>query len=232
MKSKSLIVAAGASALLAFVHVASAHPGHGGTSGFAAGVRHPLSGPDHILAMIAVGLCAAQMGKRALWMLPVTFLAFMIGGGLLALHGTHVPMIEQNRRLGIAARFDRGRWLAAGGPVNRRPDRALCDVPRLRPRRARCSRALVPRNLPGSSSRQPPRCHVIGIGIGTALKRRSLSLASRAAGGDRRMRRVAFRDVSIIKLLLLRRKLPSGSANRRSNPQIVDGSARPAGLRA
>jgi len=99
MKSKSLIAAVGTSALLVFTQVASAHPGHGGASGFAAGVSHPFSGIDHILAMIAVGLCAVQIGGRALWMLPLAFLAFMVGGGLFAVHGGAVPMTEQ----GIAA---------------------------------------------------------------------------------------------------------------------------------
>ena len=45
--------------------------------------------------MIAVGLCAAQIGGKALWMLPATFLAFMVGGGLLGVHGGAVPMLEQ-----------------------------------------------------------------------------------------------------------------------------------------
>jgi urease accessory protein len=95
MKSKSLIAAAGASALLVCTQIASAHPGHGSTTGFAAGVSHPFTGVDHILAMIAVGLCAAQLGGRALWLLPAAFLACMVGGGWLGIHGGAVPMLEQ-----------------------------------------------------------------------------------------------------------------------------------------
>ena len=58
---------------------ALAHPGLAGTPGFLAGVLHPLSGIDHALAMLAVGAWAAVVGGRALWHLPVAFLA---GAGL------------------------------------------------------------------------------------------------------------------------------------------------------
>jgi urease accessory protein len=47
--------------------IAQAHPGHGPANSFSSGFNHPLHGFDHILAMVAVGLWAAQMGKRALW---------------------------------------------------------------------------------------------------------------------------------------------------------------------
>ena len=81
--------------VLGVVQVASAHPGHGGGVGFAAGFAHPFSGVDHILAMLAVGICAAQLGGRALWMLPLGFLSAMIGGMALASAGAHVPLVEQ-----------------------------------------------------------------------------------------------------------------------------------------
>lgn len=91
MKRHSLIFPVGAAVLLACAQVASAHPGHGTTTGFAAGVQHPLTGADHILAMIAVGICAARIGGRALWILPATFLSFMAAGGLLAGGATGTP---------------------------------------------------------------------------------------------------------------------------------------------
>jgi urease accessory protein len=99
MSSKSFIVGTGVIALLTMSQIAGAHPGHGLQSGFSAGVRHPFSGIDHITAMIAVGLCAAQLGGKATWGLPATFLALMIAGGALAMGGGYVPMVEQ----GIAA---------------------------------------------------------------------------------------------------------------------------------
>ncbi|HRW65764.1 MAG TPA: HupE/UreJ family protein [Candidatus Competibacter sp.] len=62
------------------------------------GVEHPFSGLDHILAMVAVGLWAAQLGGRALWLVPLTFVLTMAVGGALGLLGVPLPMVE----LGIA----------------------------------------------------------------------------------------------------------------------------------
>jgi urease accessory protein len=53
---------------LVFPTAAFAHTGVGDTHGFVHGFMHPLSGIDHILAMVAVGLFAAQLGSRALWL--------------------------------------------------------------------------------------------------------------------------------------------------------------------
>jgi urease accessory protein len=61
-----------------------AHPGHDLHPGFIAGIIHPFSGFDHLLAMIAVGLWAAQLGGRALWLLPATFIAVMLAGAVTA----------------------------------------------------------------------------------------------------------------------------------------------------
>jgi urease accessory protein len=52
---------------------------------FAEGLAHPFSGLDHILAMVAVGLWASQIGGRALWLLPLTFPAVMAAGAALGL---------------------------------------------------------------------------------------------------------------------------------------------------
>ena len=74
------------------------HTGKGAAAGFLAGLEHPISGWDHILAMVAVGLWGAQLGQPAVWMLPVTFPMMMAVGGFLALVGVPVPGIE----IGIA----------------------------------------------------------------------------------------------------------------------------------
>ena len=58
------------------------------------GLRHPVSGLDHILAMVAVGLWGAQLGRPALWLLPVTFPMVMAFGGMLGLMGVVLPGIE------------------------------------------------------------------------------------------------------------------------------------------
>jgi urease accessory protein len=101
MKSRTLFVGAAICAFLAATQVAFSHPGPAGHAqgGLSAGFAHPLSGVDHALAMIAVGLLAARGRGRSMWLLPLTFIALMVVGGMLALAGMHVPMIEQ----GIAA---------------------------------------------------------------------------------------------------------------------------------
>jgi len=77
---------------------ASAHPGHG-TGGFAAGLLHPLLGVDHLLAMLVVGLWAAQLGGRARWAVPASFVFVMALGAACALRGFSPPLVEA----GIAA---------------------------------------------------------------------------------------------------------------------------------
>nr|WP_231605166.1 HupE/UreJ family protein [Synechococcus sp. CBW1006] len=56
---------------------ADAHPG----GGFVAGLLHPISGLDHVVAMVAVGLWGAVLGPPALWVLPVAFPMVMALGG-------------------------------------------------------------------------------------------------------------------------------------------------------
>lgn len=73
---------------------ASAHSESGGVGGFASGFSHPLSGLDHIVAMVAVGLWGAFLGGRAMWMLPVIFPAVMAFGGALGVLGVPLPSVE------------------------------------------------------------------------------------------------------------------------------------------
>jgi urease accessory protein len=72
---------------------ALAHPGHLG-HGFGDGLFHPLLGFDHLLAMVAVGLLAARLGGRAVWMLPAVFMTAMLLGGSLAVAGIGLPVVE------------------------------------------------------------------------------------------------------------------------------------------
>jgi urease accessory protein len=80
-------------ALLLVPSLAFAHPGHD-ESGFTAGLAHPLGGLDHLLAMFAVGLWAAQQQGAARWLLPLTFVASMLLGGVLGFDGLAVPYLE------------------------------------------------------------------------------------------------------------------------------------------
>ena len=183
MKSKSLLTVAGASALLVCTQIASAHPGHGSTTGFAAGVSHPFTGIDHILAMIAVGICAAQMGGRALWLLPVTFMAFMMGGGFLGIHGGSAPAIEQ----GIAASvLVLGLLVAAGSrlplPVTA-AFVALFAVFHGYAHGAEMGTGLTPAVYALGFLLATALLLAVGIGSGLAVKRGRWTLRRRVAGG-------------------------------------------------
>ena len=72
----------------------SAHPQQGQAQGFLTGLHHPISGWDHVLAMISVGLWGAQLGPPALWLLPITFPMVMAIGGFLGLVGIPLPGVE------------------------------------------------------------------------------------------------------------------------------------------
>ncbi len=71
-----------------------AHAEGGRAEGFLAGLHHPISGLDHILAMVSVGLWGAQLGAPAIWLLPVTFPMVMAFGGMLGLIGVPLPGVE------------------------------------------------------------------------------------------------------------------------------------------
>lgn len=91
MKKRLLLAAASfaASTVPAFAHLDPAEHGS-----LLAGFTHPLSGLDHILVMIAVGLWAAQIGGRALWVVPSAFVGTMAFGFALAMAGVHLPFVE------------------------------------------------------------------------------------------------------------------------------------------
>ncbi|MCG7505976.1 HupE/UreJ family protein [Mesorhizobium retamae] len=73
----------------AFAHLNPAEHGS-----FAAGFSHPLSGSDHILAMVAIGLWAAMLGGRALLLVPTAFVGMMLLGFVAGLSGVPLPFVE------------------------------------------------------------------------------------------------------------------------------------------
>ena len=91
MHRTALRIAAVSLALLPTI--ALAHPGHEG-AGLVDGFLHPLGGIDHIIAMVAVGLLAARLGGRALWLVPASFVAAMTAAGLVASAGVALPYVE------------------------------------------------------------------------------------------------------------------------------------------
>src|SRR5262245_6214550 len=80
--------AAALSALPAFAHTGSV------TGGFLGGLAHPVFGPDHVVAMVAVGLWGAFLGIPAIWLLPIVFPLVMAAGGVVAILGLPLPGIE------------------------------------------------------------------------------------------------------------------------------------------
>ncbi len=89
--------------LCLWVEPAAAHIIRGEQGGFGGGFEHPLTGPDHFLAMFAVGLWGAQMGGRSVWTLPVTFPMIMVVGGVIGMLGLPLPAIEIGIALSICA---------------------------------------------------------------------------------------------------------------------------------
>ncbi len=82
-------------AALAAPGAALAHTGVGAHgSPFVSGLLHPILGPDHLLAMVAVGLLAGMTRGRALWAYPASFVAAMILGGALGYEGVALPIVE------------------------------------------------------------------------------------------------------------------------------------------
>jgi urease accessory protein len=78
--------------------LAEAHPG-GSDTGLMAGLMHPVFGPDHLLAMISVGVISVQLGGDNIWRIPLAFVGAMIVGAVLGLQQVALPYAEP----GIAA---------------------------------------------------------------------------------------------------------------------------------
>ncbi len=88
---------------LVFPTAAFAHTGVGDTHGFMHGFIHPLSGIDHILAMVAVGVFAAHLGGRALWLVPASFVSMMAIAGIFGATGASLPFVEMGIAISVVA---------------------------------------------------------------------------------------------------------------------------------
>ena len=84
--------------LLFFLLSSLAYTHEVGGTGFLSGLMHPVLGFDHFLAMVSVGIWSAQIGGRAIWYVPATFVSFMIIGGIMGMSEVEIPMVE----IGIA----------------------------------------------------------------------------------------------------------------------------------
>ncbi|MEJ8574270.1 HupE/UreJ family protein [Microbaculum marinum] len=82
---------------LAAIIVAAPVLGHtetGGAGGFSSGFLHPVLGPDHVIAMIAVGLWGVFLGAPAIWVLPIVFPLIMALGGAFGMIEVPLPAVE------------------------------------------------------------------------------------------------------------------------------------------
>jgi urease accessory protein len=170
-------------AVTGFAPAAFAHVGDHSHMSFMEGLMHPLGGLDHILAMVAVGLWASQIGGRALWLLPLTFPAVMVAGGALGMSGVALPWVEA----GIAASV---MVLGAAIAFALRPSLAV-SLPVIG------AFALLHGyahgvELPADASAlhyaagfvaATLMLHLIGIGLGLAAARIPVRFAARTAGG-------------------------------------------------
>ena len=86
--------AAFALVLTVLAGAASAHTGEGIQGGLMSGFTHPIYGWDHVVAMVAVGLWGAFLGKPAIWILPVVFPLVMALGAALGIAGIPMPAVE------------------------------------------------------------------------------------------------------------------------------------------
>jgi urease accessory protein len=101
MKKSPIIILVAIAMFAASATVANAHVGVGDTGGFAHGFWHPIGGIDHILAMVMVGLFAAQLGGRAMWLVPAAFVGVMAWGGVVGFSGLPLPFVELGIGLSI-----------------------------------------------------------------------------------------------------------------------------------
>jgi urease accessory protein len=170
-------------ALIAAPTLASAHPQVGQATGFMTGFLHPVTGLDHIIAMVAVGLWGAQLGAPAIWMLPVTFPIVMAFGGFLGLIAVPIPGVE----IGIALS---GILLGAAVMTESRPP--LWIAAALIAAFAICHGHAHGAELPAGTSGLTYSIgfvvatgilHALGIGIGTIRGLSYGRLALRALGG-------------------------------------------------
>jgi urease accessory protein len=183
MRRSFKLISLAAVATAGFSTAALAHGGDHSHMSFAEGLLHPFSGLDHVLAMVAVGLWASQLGGRALWVLPLAFPAVMAVGAALGFGGVALAWVE----IGIAASV-----LVLGGAV------ALTLRPSLAVSLPLIALFAVLHGyshgveLPANASALTYAAgfiaatlllHMIGIAIGFAANRMPVRFAARTAGG-------------------------------------------------
>ncbi len=178
----SLLAALAVAATVLAPAAAHAHTGAGTVDGLLHGIQHPLSGLDHLCAMLAVGLFAAQRGGRALWLVPLTFVGVMLVGGLLGATGFTLPLVEQGI---VASVLVLGLLVAATIRMPLAASAAVVGAFALLHGHAHGTE--IPSTASGAAyalgfTVAAASLHLAGIGIGVASQRLNAGYAARAAG--------------------------------------------------
>ena len=171
--------------VLATAIPASAHVGHGEAHDLLHGFMHPIGGLDHMLAMVAVGMLAALLGRRALWMVPASFMVMITVGAALAIAHLHLPFVEIGISLSVIA-F--GVAVALQLPLPTAAAMALVAV--FAVFHGAAHGAEMPTDASGAIYAAgflaaTGLLHIVGIGLGTGLNRLASmrDAISRVAGG-------------------------------------------------
>lgn len=172
-----------ASLLLLLPGIAFAHTGVGETTGFLHGLSHPIGGADHFLAMLAVGLWAAQIGGRALWAVPSTFVAVMILGAMLGFSGVALPFIEEGILVSVLIL---GVLIAGSFKLPLAYSVLMVGVFAIFHGHAHGAEmpatALAASYIVGFAV-ATAALHLVGIGLGILMQKTDLQLVNRCAGG-------------------------------------------------
>lgn len=157
---------------------ALAHTGLGHADGFAAGLAHPVFGPDHLLAMLSAGIWSSMAAPKKAWIAPLAFVAAMLAGAGLSFTGIGLPAVEGMIATSVLAL---GLMVVAGGLLPVAAGVALCGLFALFHGHAHASEAAggVYAYIAGFSI-ATALIHVTGIGIGKVISR---SFAARVAVG-------------------------------------------------
>jgi urease accessory protein len=175
----------GACALIATLLAlpASAHEQAGLIGGLASGILHPLTGLDHLVAMVAVGLWGAELGVPALWLLPIIFPLVMAFGGVLGVMGVPLPVPEVFVAgsglvlgLAVALRWNPGLRIAAGLV-------AIFAVFHGHAHGMELPRAANPLGYGVGFVTSTGVLHLCGIGIGMLASRPGWQVVYRGSGG-------------------------------------------------
>lgn len=158
---------------------ALAHTGAGATHGLLAGVEHPLLGPDHLLAMLSVGVWSALAAPKKAWLAPAAFVSAMLVGAGLSFAGIGLPAVEGMIAASVLAL---GLMVVAGGRLTVTAGIALCGLFAMFHGHAHASEATgtVFAYIAGFAM-STAAIHLAGIGIGRIVSRQAF--ARYAVGG-------------------------------------------------